>query len=229
MEVKLSAETLEVLNYFQRIGQMIKFKKDNDWISIVGGETIATADISEEFPRDVNIYDLNELMAIFNVVKEPTLDLTEDNIITIKADGLQLRYIEGEGSNIKSVKNKPTLASMPSVDVKLSLTLENIKKMNSLISTLKLPYVAFVGEEGKIYFKGFNKNVDSDKNEMNSCKILLCDNETEFDSFAVVFSRETLSYLTNDCEVYLSKHFINMFDFGNRQVFITADKTLSSF
>ena len=229
MEIKLSAETLETLNYFQRIGQMVKIKKDADWLCIASGDTVAVADITETFPRDVNIYDLNEIMSIFNVVKEPTLDLTEDNIIYIKTSDLSLRYIEGEGSNIKTLAKKPTLETLPSIDVELELSIENIKKMNSLINTLKLPYVGFVGEEGKLYFKGFNKNADSDNNEMNSCKILLGDNNTEFENFAFVYTRDVLTYLTEDCKVYLSKHFIGMFDFENRQVFSTGDKVLSSF
>lgn len=230
MEVKLSQQTLEHLKYFQRIGSTMKFKEGASYITIVGGDTIGVADITEVFPRDVNIYDLNEIMSLFSVMKEPVLDLSEENVIIIKSDDLKLRYIEGAATAIKTLKSKPTLAQLPSRDVELSLSHDIVKRMNTVISTLKLPFVGFESDgDGNIYFKGFNKNFDSSNEELNSCRILICENTSEFEKFSFVLDRNVLNYLVADTTVYLSAHKLSMFDFGDRQVFVTGNSDLTQF
>ena len=230
MEVKLSQQTLEHLKYFQRIGSTMKFKEGASYITIVGGDTIGVADITEVFPRDVNIYDLNEIMSLFSVMKEPVLDLSEENVIIIKSDDLKLRYIEGAATAIKTLKSKPTLTQLPSRDVELSLSHDIVKRMNTVISTLKLPFVGFESDgDGNIYFKGFNKNFDSSNEELNSCRILICENTSEFEKFSFVLDRNVLNYLVADTTVYLSAHKLSMFDFGDRQVFVTGNSDLTQF
>ena len=113
--MKISQETIDNLKYFQRIGQSMKFKEGADYITIIGGDTIGVADITEVFPRDVNIYDLGEFMSLISISKEPDIDVSEDNVIQISNDDFTIRYIEGVSTNIKTLKEKPTIKSMHSI------------------------------------------------------------------------------------------------------------------
>lgn len=227
--MKISQETIDNLKYFQRIGQSMKIKEGADYITIIGGDTIGVADITEVFPRDVNIYDLGEFMSLISISKEPDIDVSEDNIIQISNDDFNIRYIEGVSTNIKTLKEKPTIKSMPSIDVEFNLSHDVVKRLNTVVSTLKLPFVGFVAEEGNIYFKGFNKNMDSSLDELNSCKILVAENTSEFDNFSFVFSRDVLNYLVEDVKVYLSAAKLSLFDFEHRKVFVTGNAELTTF
>ena len=227
--MKISQETIDNLKYFQRIGQSMKFKEGADYITIIGGDTIGVADITEVFPRDVNIYDLSEFMSLISISKEPDIDVSEDNVIQISNDDFNIRYIEGVSTNIKTLKEKPTIKSMPSIDVEFNLSHDVVKRLNTVVSTLKLLFVGFVAEEGNIYFKGFNKNTDSSHDELNSCKILVAENTSEFEDFTFVFSRDVLSYLVEDVKVYLSAAKLSLFDFEHRKVFVTGNAELTTF
>ena len=228
--MKISQETIDNLKYFQRIGQSMKFKEGADYITIIGGDTIGVADITEVFPRDVNIYDLGEFMSLISISKEPDIDVSEDNVIQISNDDFTIRYIEGVSTNIKTLKEKPTIKSMPSIDVEFNLSHDVVKRLNTVVSTLKLPYVGFVAEGGSnIYFKGFNKNTDSSLDELNSCKIFVAENTSEFEDFTFVFSRDVLSYLVEDVKVYLSAAKLSLFDFEHRKVFVTGNAELTTF
>ena len=227
--MKISQETIDNLKYFQRIGQSMKFKEGADYITIIGGDTIGVADITEVFPRDVNIYDLSEFMSLISISKEPDIDVSEDNIIQISNEDFTIRYIEGVSTNIKTLKEKPTIKSMPSIDVEFDLPYDVVKRLNTVVSTLKLPYVGFAAEDSNIYFKGFNKNTDSSLEELNSCKIFVAENTSEFKEFAFVFSRDVLSYLVEDVKVYLSAAKLSLFDFEHRKVFVTGNAELTTF
>lgn len=233
MKVTLSKETLELLKLHARIGTTIKIREGQDFIAVVGGDVVGIGGITESFPRDVNIYNVNELLALLSTIKEPTLDLSTDGIIYIESPGLNLRYIEGNGNHIKSMENRPTADQLPTVDVTFELGSEDIKQMTAIGSTLKFDYVGFKGENGKIYFTGFNKNIDSDNQEMSSLKIELCDNTSDFSDFCFTYARDVLNNLTNSCSVRLSRHLVSVFVFddADRDIFVTAkkDKGLSYF
>ena len=82
--MKLSDSTLAVLKNFAGINNSILVKKGNQLRTIsVAKNILAEAEISEEFPRDVAIYDLNQFLNGLSLHQDPNLDFTEDSHITI--------------------------------------------------------------------------------------------------------------------------------------------------
>ena len=60
-------------------------KKGNQLRTIsVAKNILAEAEIPEDFPRDVAIYDLNQFLNGLSLHQDPNLDFTEDSHITIK-------------------------------------------------------------------------------------------------------------------------------------------------
>ena len=91
--MKLSDSTLAVLKNFAGINNSILVKKGNQLRTIsVAKNILAEAEIPEDFPRDVAIYDLNQFLNGLSLHQDPNLDFTEDSHITIKEGKRRVKY-----------------------------------------------------------------------------------------------------------------------------------------
>ena len=80
-QMKLSDNTLNILKNFAGINNSILVKQGNKLRTISMAKNIlAEADISEEFPRDFAIYDLNQFLNGLSLHQDPDLDFNEDLI-----------------------------------------------------------------------------------------------------------------------------------------------------
>ena len=133
--MKLSNETKEVLKNFSTINQNLVIKEGSK-ISTMSAmkNIIANATVTENFPKEFAIYDLNEFLAALSLFTKPELDFKDDFVI-----------ITGEGSKDKvtywysdpSVVTTPQKdISMPSNEVSYTLssnTLSDIQRAASVI------------------------------------------------------------------------------------------------
>jgi len=133
--MKLSNETKEVLKNFSTINQNLVIKQGSK-ISTMSAmkNIIANATVSEDFPREFAIYDLNEFLAVISLFDKPELDFKDDFVI-----------ITGEGTKDKvtywysdpSVVTTPQKEiSMPSKEVSYTLssnTLSDVQRAASVI------------------------------------------------------------------------------------------------
>jgi len=83
--MKLSDNTLTILKNFAGINNSILVKEGNRLRTIsVAKNILAEADITEEFPRDFAIYDLNQFLNGLSLHQDPDLDFKEDSYLSIK-------------------------------------------------------------------------------------------------------------------------------------------------
>ena len=76
--MKLSNETIGVLKNFGSINQNLVIKEGNIMTTMSAMKNIvAKADVTETFPREVAIYDLNEFLSSLSLFAEPVLDFQE--------------------------------------------------------------------------------------------------------------------------------------------------------
>ena len=91
--MKLTDSTLAVLKNFAGINNSILVKKGNQLRTIsVAKNILAEAEIPEDFPRDVAIYDLNQFLNGLSLHTDPDLDFSQDTYLTI-SEGLSLIHI----------------------------------------------------------------------------------------------------------------------------------------
>ena len=91
--MKLSDSTLAVLKNFAGINNSILVKKGTQLRTMsVAKNILAEAEIPEDFPRDVAIYDLNQFLNGLSLHQDPNLDFTEDSHITIKEGRRRVKY-----------------------------------------------------------------------------------------------------------------------------------------
>ena len=82
--MNLSDNTLGILKNFAGINNSILVKKGNQLRTIsVAKNILAEANITEEFPRDVAIYDLNQFLNGLGLHSDPDLDFSPESYIML--------------------------------------------------------------------------------------------------------------------------------------------------
>jgi hypothetical protein len=84
--MKLSQETQTILKNFTQINKGMVFHPGNKLYSR-RESLIADATVSEEFEREVGIFDLNQLLSIVGLYTDPVLDFGEDYLRVAESDG----------------------------------------------------------------------------------------------------------------------------------------------
>src|SRR5699024_11148286 len=123
--------------------------------------TMAKVKIEEQFPRDINIYDLREFISVLGIVEDPVLNLENDNYIIIhsKDNRQKLRYLEANPDLIASYINKDPM--MQSEDEVIEVSEQKFKSVLTAAQALRFEYVGFVAKEGKVFLTSFNRNEGS--------------------------------------------------------------------
>ena len=77
--MKLSDATLDVLKNFSTVNQNILEKEGSKLRTMSTMKNIlAEAEVTEAFPQDFGIYDLNEFLGVLTLVKDADLDFSRD-------------------------------------------------------------------------------------------------------------------------------------------------------
>ena len=76
--MKISEHTTSVLKNFASINQNLVIKEGKTISTMSAMKNIvAKAEVDEDFPREIAIYDLNEFLAALSLFNNPVLDFSE--------------------------------------------------------------------------------------------------------------------------------------------------------
>ena len=94
--MKISSETISILKNFAGINSNLVFKPGKELKTISEAKTImAKASISEDFPGEFGVYDLNEFLSLYNLMNDPDLTFTDHCLLM--SDGSQkIKYFYSE-------------------------------------------------------------------------------------------------------------------------------------
>ena len=194
--MKLSADTVALLKNFSSINQsiLIHAGKTLKTMSVMKN-ILVESEIPEEFTRDVAIYDLNQFLNCLSLVENAEVTLEGHAIvITNGTDSIEYRY--SDPSVITAPPNKELV--LPSEDVSVVLTEEQIQTVKKAAAVLQIPDVSLVGDGETIYL-----TVRDKKNSgSNSYKIAVAETEKVFQFNLKV---ENLKLLAGDYDVIISK------------------------
>ena len=212
--MKLSDSTLAVLKNFAGINNSILVKKGTQLRTIsVAKNILAEAEIPEDFPRDVAIYDLNQFLNGLSLHQDPNLDFTEDSHITIKEGRRRVKYFYADPQVIIAPPEKEI--NLPTQEVCFQLESTALDKLVKAAAVYQLPDLSVIGENGEITMVVRDKKNDT-SNEY-AVNVGETDKEFEFNfkmenikiipgSYDVVMSSKLLSEFTNT--QYNLKYFI---------------------
>ena len=147
--MKLSESTLSLLKNFSTINQSILFKQGSRLRTIsVMKNILAEATISEEFPKDFGIYDLNQYLNGLALHNNPELNFEADNYVVIKEGRSRSKYFFADPSVIITPPDKSI--DLPSEDVTFDLSTDQLDKLLKAAAIYQLPDLAVVGKDGVV-------------------------------------------------------------------------------
>ena len=205
--MKLSDSTLAVLKNFAGINNSILVKKGNQLRTIsVAKNILAEAEIPEDFPRDVAIYDLNQFLNGLSLHQDPNLDFTEDSHITIKEGKRRVKYFYADPQVIIAPPDKEI--NLPTQEICFQLESNSLEKLVKAAAVYQLPDLSVIGKNNEIHM------VVRDKKNDTSNEYSIYVGETD-STFELNFKMENIKIIPGPYDVVISSKLLS--EFTNKQ------------
>jgi len=205
--MKLTDSTLTVLKNFAGINNSILVKQGSKLRTIsVAKNILAEADIPEDFPKDVAIYDLNQFLNGLSLHQDPNLDFSADSHLTIREGKRRVKYFFADPQVIIAPPEKEI--SLPSEDVSFQLESVTLEKLLKAAAVYQLPDLAAVGENGVV------KLVVRDKKNDTSNEFAVVVGETDKE-FSFNFKVENIKMIPGAYDVIISSKLLAKFTNSN--------------
>ena len=201
--MKLSDNTLALLKNFASINNSILVKEGNRLRTIsVAKNILAEAEITEEFPKDFAVYDLNQFLNGLSLHQDPDLDFSENSYMTIREGKRRVKYFFADPNVIISPPDKDI--QLPSQDVCFQLDSASLEKLVKAAAVYQLPDLSAVGENGVI------KLVVRDKKNDTSNEYAIVVGETDKE-FTFNFKVENIKIIPGAYDVVVSEKLLSQF------------------
>jgi hypothetical protein len=139
--MKLSNNTISVLKNYASINQNLVIKEGKELTTMSAMKNIiARAEVEEEFPQEVAIYDLNEFLSCLSLFQSPNLEF-ESTFVTITEENKPTTKMKYFYSDPSVVTTPSKMITMPSNEITFTLdsaTLSDITKASAVISSADL-------------------------------------------------------------------------------------------
>ena len=142
--MKLINETISVLKNFSTINANLMVKAGSSLSTMSAMKNIvAKADVSEEFPSDFAIYDLNEFLSALSLFGKPDLEFDNDFvIITEEGTSKSLKYWFSDPSVVTTPSKE---ISMPSTELTFNLSSDTLNEITKAAAVIGVPDMALAG------------------------------------------------------------------------------------
>ena len=207
--MKLTNETKEVLKNFSTINQNLVIKEGSK-ISTMSAmkNIIANATVTENFPKEFAIYDLNEFLAALSLFTKPELDFKEDYVLITEEGsvGNSLKYWYSDPSVVTTPQKE---RSMPSKEITYKLTSSTLSEVQRAASIIGAPDMLL--ENGKL------KVTDKKNSTANNYETDVAVDENDAD-YKFWFKVENLKIISGTYDVEVSSKNISRFKNSNLDV-----------
>ena len=200
--MKLSENTINLLKNFAGINPNMVFKPGSSIATIAEAKNImASATITESFPQEFGIYDLNEFLSTLALVENPELSFSEDSI-TIKDGKTAIRYFYASMDLLTAPSKQVT---MPNPEVTFILSEDVLNKVKRASAVLGHANIEIKGENGKIVV-----NLTDAKNaSANKYSIVVDENNACKEAFSFILVIGNLKMVSGDYTVEISSKLIS--------------------
>ena len=203
MTESISNDTLSVLRNFSSINPNVVLKPGQEVKTISEAKNIlAVADIDEDFPTEMGIYDLNEFLSVVNLVDKPQLNFG-DNHVDIVGGNSKVKYFFSDSSILTTPQKDIT---MPDCEVEVSFTDDTLSQIRKAASALGHSEMSISATDEGVNIKVF----DSKDSSANIYNIQLAnDAGYKEGQFEFVININNLKLLDGDYEVNISSKLIS--------------------
>ena len=199
--MKLSKDTLSVLKNFASINDGIMFRKGSVLRTCdAQKQVLAETTITETIDEDFGIYDLNKFLAALSLHPDDSqlhLDMATSSAIINDSSGRKTsNYRICDAGMIKNATDKSV--KMPDVEVKFTLTQEDLEFSLRASSVLGTPHIAIKSDGNKIFLSAFDdKNTSTHSNQLE-----VADGNGK--KYKMLFKTENMKMIPGSYEVSIS-------------------------
>lgn len=158
--MKLSKETLEILNSFRTINSSIVIYPGNSIKTKAEDSRMFAEAVTEEtFEREFAFYDIKGFLDAYNILGEPDLIFGEDDYVVLKDERTEIKYYFSEPSLITSPSPNVDF-QLPSKDVCFQLDqthFNRMMRMTTFDSDRTSWIVDMIGDNNELTLKVYNR------------------------------------------------------------------------
>ena len=200
--MELSKETQDILKNFSEINQSLAFKEGKVLKTVSPQKNIlARAEVTEHFPQDFAVYELNKFLGTLSMFNKPTFEF----------NGIHVKMVEGK-KRVKYIYADPSMfvappekdIEFPDPEIEFNLTQADLDSLLRASAVLHLPEIGVVGNGSKMELTVMDVN-NSSTDEVG---IEVGDTDK---TFKVVFKHENLKLKRDDYDVKISSRGIAHF------------------
>ena len=222
--MNLSSETLSVLKNFSTINSNLVIRPGNVIKTMSEAKNVmALATVSEQFPNEFGVYDLNEFLSVLSMFDHPSLAFDTDmKYVSIVEGKRAVKYFFSDTSILTSPSKDIT---MPPAEVKFTLTADDLNSMRKAAAALGVSDVVITNSEAAGVVSV--QVTDIKDNTSNSYGVDLDSNATSSEPFKFVFNIANFKLLNGDYDVSVSSKLISHFKNTSTDVeyFIALEKS----
>lgn len=200
--MNLSKETLTLIKNFSTINGSLMLKEGSKLSTISEAKNVmAHSTITESFPSDFGIYDVNEFLGVVSLFDNPQLDFSEKYVTISDGGNSKIKYYAaGDGV----VKSAPATIKFPEADVTFDLDESQLARIIRAAGVVKAQDVSVRGDGERLQV------VVSDKKNDTSNAYEVNIGETD-KTFSANLKIENLKMLPGDYSVEVSSKKISKF------------------
>jgi len=212
--MKFSEATLKVLNNFSAINSNLLLSPGSTIRTISPSKTIlASAEVEETIPNEAGIYDLNNFLAIVELMSSCYVSFEEDRFLFDSVDRVEgLQYAYSAKNMIISPPNKSIDVAGPS----FTLEWDKLSKVVKAAGVLRVPDVNLVSSGGQITVSA----VDVKNPTSNNFKLKVGECGEDFN---MVIKVDNIKVLPMDYEVTVSEKGVIHFKGEKVEYWIAAE------
>ena len=202
--MKISNETLDILKNFSEINQSIVIKPGKKIKTINSLKNIlAHADVEEDFPMEVAIYDLTEFLGLLTSLPEAEVEFKDSHLVVSSAKR-KVKYFYADSDYV--VKPEKEI-ELPDCEINFKLTEDFFNNLFKTANILQLHDISLKGctKSNKIYLCANNQKNDTSADYSEEI------GEGVKEKFTIYFKRENLKLLPGDYDVSISSKGVSHF------------------
>lgn len=203
--MEISTQTVNVLKNFASINSNIVIKPGNVLMTISEAKNVlAQATVTEQFDREVGIYDLQEYLNVLGLVDSPRVRFNDNHMLIGDGSGrTTIKYFYSDPEML-TTPNKPI--TMPGNDVWFTLDQGTLTSLKRAASAFGHTQLVIEPNDGSIKLSV----VDPDNSTSNEYSIDV-DGGYEEDTFKFVLNISNLKMVLDDYQVNISSKLISQF------------------
>lgn len=203
--MKISTDTIKLLQNFAAVNNNLRIRPGTELATISPQKNIfAKATVTENFPKDFCVYDLNSLLSLLTLMEDQDIDFG-DASLKISKDGGEFEFFYADESVIIAPEAGKNIAVDNHYSFKMSST--DVLMLNKAAAIVGAKFISVVSKAGKTTLSvgdpktassnSYKRTLESSEHEFN-CRLAVENFKVVPDAYTVTISKKKFFHFKHD-------------------------------